>query len=144
MAAVDADGNTMGDMTENWGKCCAAQYFYGSKSASNRDRITSAIAEHQRNEQVQRDMLMRRVAIDNTYEHTTERYTGSGYRITESSTITVECVLSAANVKYQRTGLPIAGSIVMVNDNGHMVRTCADRPQERKFYASMGFRIWTR
>jgi hypothetical protein len=144
MAAVDADGVVRKDMTESWGKCCAAAYCYGSKSKTNRDRVTSAIAEYQRNEQAQHHMWMRRIATDATFEYVDVRYTNSGFRIEERKTIHLECVLSAANRKYSATRLPVEGSIAMINDQGHMVRTAADRPQEREFYASKGFKVWTR
>jgi hypothetical protein len=144
MAAVDADGVVRKDMTESWGKCCAAAYCYGSKSKANRDRVSSAVAEFQRNEQAQHDQWMRRIATDSTFVYTNVRYTASGYAIKDESVIDLGCVLGACNRKYSATGLPVQGSIAMINDQGHMVRTAGDRPQEREFYASKGFKVWTR
>jgi hypothetical protein len=144
MAAVDQDGLTIADMTESWGKCCAAAHCYGSKSKTNRDRIDSAIAEYQRNKAVEEQCLMARIATDNTYIHVTTTYTPSGYPMREQRVITLNCIVESANKRYSSTNLPIAGSSLMANDEGHMVRISGDRPAERIFFEARGFRTWVR
>jgi hypothetical protein len=62
----------------------------------------------------------------------------------EERVITLNCIVESANKRYSSTNLPIAGSSLMANDEGHMVRISGDRPAERIFFEARGFRTWVR
>jgi hypothetical protein len=127
MAAVDGDGNTDGSMTESWGKCCAAQYRYGDRSAASLRRVDAEVAAHRQEQEWKRTVLRRRIA------------TGVEVAIRGIGTTTyvrMDCVRAAANKLFAVSGGRRVGSFLMANASGHEVRT---EEADREFYASMGF-----
>jgi hypothetical protein len=127
MAVVDQDGNTVANMTENWGKCCAAQYCYGAKTQANRRKVEAAISQYQAEIDWKRAMLKRRIA---TGTHMMIK-TFAGYQ-----TLTDTCMKQMANRLYSMSGAPRVGSFFMQNPDGHVVRTSES---DSAFYADMGF-----